>query len=98
MFLTGGKESRTLPVILVGSASEGTLNTRQKWKEQHPTCKTGNLLGCRSQDNRAYILSALIEKIIACSGGKCNDFAAAIALMSIAVVLPSKTTERTTIV
>ncbi len=98
MFLTGGKESRKLLVTQAGSVSAGTLNTRQKWKEQHLICKTGNLRRCRSQDNRAYILSALIEKIIARSGGKCNDFAAAIALMSIAVVLPSHIMERTTIV
>jgi hypothetical protein len=95
MFLTGGKESRTLRLTLVGSKGASTLATSQKWKEQHPICKTGNLLGRRSKDNHALAISAFIEKIIAWKREKCNDFAARIALMSVALVLPSQFTERT---
>jgi hypothetical protein len=99
MFLTGGKESRTLRLTLVGSKGASTLATSQKWKEQHLIRKTGNLLWCRSQDNRAgCCIGALIKKIIACSQGKSNDLAAKIALMSVAVVLPSHLMERITIV
>ena len=87
MFLTGGKESRTLLVHLAGSKSASTLKTIQKWNEQHLNKSPANFR-CRSQDNRASCISALIEQIIARFERKCNNFAAYIAGMSIAVVLP----------
>ncbi len=96
MFLTGGKESRTLLVNLAGNKSACTLKTSQKWNEQHPYESLANFRRC-SQDNRASRISALIEQIIACSQRKCNDFAASVAVMSLAVVLPNHM-ERITIV
>lgn len=96
MFLTGGKESRTLLVNLAGSRSANTLQTIQKWNEQHLNESPANFR-CRSQDNRASRISALIEQIIARSLRKCNDFAASVAVMSIAGILPSHM-ERITIV
>ena len=96
MILTGGKESRTLLVNLVGSRSLGILKTTQKWNEQHLIESPANFRRC-SQDNRASRISALIEQIIARSIKKSNDFAAKIAVMSLAVVLPSHM-ERITIV
>ena len=89
MFLTRRTRSRTLRLTLGRSKSAGTLRPAQKWNEQHPSCKSGKLHRCRSQDNRAYYIGALCEKIIACSRPNSNDFAAKIALMSVAVILPS---------
>ncbi len=89
MFLTGGKESRTLPITWLAARVPCTLKPSKNGLSDTSTSLAN--FWCRSQDNRAYVISALIEKIIACSHRNSNDFAAKIALISHCAVILSQT-------
>lgn len=100
MFLTGGKESRTLPLTWLGPRVKPLQKPAKNEMSNTPFVRPAIFLGVALKDNRAYIvtdISALIEKIIAWKREKCNDFATRIALMSVALVLPNYFTERTTV-
>jgi uncharacterized membrane protein len=90
MFLTGGKESRTLLIIWLVTRVRNTRKLPSKNGLSDTTTSLANFW-CRSQDNRAYVISALIEKIIACLQRNSNDFAAKIALISHCAVILSQT-------
>ncbi len=89
MFLTGGKESRTLPIIWLVARVACTLKPSKNGLSDTPTSLAN--FWCRPQDNRAEIVNALTEKIIACSQRNSNDFAAKIALISHCAVILSQT-------
>lgn len=97
MFLTGGKESRTLPLTWLGPRVKPLQKPAKNEMSNTPFVRPAIFLGVALKDNHAAS-SAFIEKIIAWKREKCNDFSARIALMSVALVLPSQIMERTTIV